>query len=268
MLYGSVLKVTREDTIEDIKNIFLKMKECGHNTVVVWPASFWWEEKSDIYPFATGVKILEAAKEAGIGVIMELAGQLTSMEYIPDFKFKKEYYATDFKGHTEFGQPSFGFLNYFHPEVNEIICNHFKQAANAYKNCEALIGYDVFNETMFRSFDKYTMAEYRKWLKDKYKTIENLNRVWERTFCDFEDIDYEPWMWMSIMPEVDYCIFRKKSITMFLKKWCDAIREVDNSHTLIADNIHSMTTVAGNYERPQDDFALADTVDKIGMSDT
>lgn len=266
MIYGSVLKVTRQDTIEDIKNTFLKMKECGHNTVVIWPAAFWWEEKSDIYPFATGVEILKVAKECGINIIMELAGQLTSMEYMPDFKFKSEYYATDFNGHTEFGQPSFGFLNYFHPEVNTIICNHFKAVANAYKDCDALIGYDVFNETMYRSFDKYTIAQYRMWLKDKYKTIENLNSVWERTYSDFEQINYEPWMWMSVMPEVDYCIFRKKSISLFLKNWCDAIREVDTKHPLIADNIHSMTTVAGSYTRPQDDFALADVVDSIGMS--
>ena len=72
MIYGSVLKVTRQDTIEDIKNTFLKMKECGHNTVVIWPAAFWWEEKSDIYPFATGVEILQVAKDCGINIIMEL----------------------------------------------------------------------------------------------------------------------------------------------------------------------------------------------------
>lgn len=266
MLYGSVLKVTREDTIEDIEKIFMQMKECNFDTVVIWPAAFWWEEKGDNYPFSTGIKILETAKKCGIGVIMELAGQLTAMEYMPDFKFKDEYYASTNEGHIEYGQPSFGFLNYFHPEVNSIICEHFKKAAEAYKNCDALLGYDVFNETMFRSFDSYTIKEFRKWLKEKYVTIEKLNQVWERTYSSWEQITYQNWKWMSIMPETDYAAFRKASITRFMKNWCDAIKSVDKKHVLIADNIHSMVTTAGDYDRPQDDFALKEIVDEIGMS--
>ncbi len=266
MLHGSVLKVTREDTIEDIKNIFGKMKECGHNTVVIWPACFWWEPKSEMYPFATGVKILEAAKEYGLKIIMELAGQLTAMEYMPDFKFKDEYYARNSVGHIEFGQSSFGFVNYFHPEVNEIICDHFKKAANAYKDCEALLGYDVFNETMYWSFDEYTMEEFRTWLKEKYCTLDELNRVWERTYSDWSQVTYQEWMWMSIMPQADYAAFRKASIGRFLTKWCNAVREVDSNHILIADNIHSMATPYSGYTRPQDDFDLANVADQIGMS--
>lgn len=264
--YGSVLKVTREDTLEDIENIFIKMKSSGFNTVVIWPAAFWWEDRSSDYPFSTGKKILDIAEKYDLKIVMELAGQLTSMEYAPDFLMKEEYYPVDADGHREFGQSSFGFLNYFHPKVKKIICDHYKKAAEAYKDHPALLGYDIFNETMYRSFDEYTMAEFRIWLEEKYGDIRRLNEVWERTYSSFEQVGYEKWKWMSIMPEADYNAFRKDAIARFLKDWRNAVYSVDNSHIIMADNIYSQVSPIGLYSRPQDDFALKDVCDEIGMS--
>ncbi len=265
-LYGSVLKVTRRDTPETIEKCLTDMKKAGQDTVVIWPAVYWWEEKNENYPFNTGLKILELAHKHDMKIIMELAGQLSVFEYIPDFMMKEEYYAIDKSGNIEEGQPSFGFLNYFNPEVNELICNHLKNAAKAYKVAPALIGYDVFNETMFRSFDKYTIEEFRCWLQEKYGTIEKLNEVWERTYSDWSQVKYESWMWMSVMPRADHAAFKKASITRFMKNWCSAVRSVDTEHFLIADNIHSQVSRCGSYDRPQDDFSLLDVADEIGMS--
>ncbi len=264
-LHGSVFKITREDTLADIENNFVQMKDAGLDTAVIWPSSFWWEEKKEGYPFNTGRELLKLAQKHEIKIIMELAGQLSTLEYIPDFLMKEEYYATDEDGNIIWGQPSFGFLNYFHPEVNKLICDHFAKTAEAYKDYPALIAYDIFNETFFRSFDEYTMEEFRKWLKEKYGSIEKLNKVWERTYSDFSQVDYQCWKWLSIMPEADYAAFRKAAIPRFLKNWCEAVRKVDNKHYLIADNIASMIC-KGDYDRPQDDFSLKEVVDEIGMS--
>lgn len=264
--HGAVLKILREDTEESIKKSLSQMKESGFNTVVIWPACFWWEEKKKGYPYNTGRFILKTAEELGLEIIMELAGQITCMEYMPDFLMKDEFYARKQDGSIEFGQPSFGYLNYFNPKVKKIIAKNFKNTAKAYKNFKALKAYDIFNETMFRSFDKYTINEFRVWLKEKYGTIEKLNRVWERTYTSFSQITYQEWKWLSVMPQADYYSFRKAAITRFLKHWCEAVRSVDNTHPLIADNIFSMVTTVGSYSRPQDDFALQEQVDIIGMS--
>jgi len=264
--YGSVYKVTREDTPENIRRDFLQMKRCAMNTVVIWPPVFFWEEKGPNYPFETGRTILKIAEECGLDVIMELAGQLSVFEYIPDWEMKDEYYALDEKGHREWGQDSFGFLNYFHPEVKEKICDIFAKAALAYKDFPALIAYDVFNETMYRSFDANTIEAFRDWLKNKYGTIEKLNQVWERTYTDFSQIKYERHKWMSIMPKADYCAFRKAAVGIIIDDWCRAVRSVDAAHMLIADNIHSQVSLRGDYGRPQDDYDLKNHVDEIGMS--
>ena len=267
--FGAVLKLTRYDTMEDIEKSFQTMKACGMNTVVVWPAAFYWEEKTEGYPFNTGRKLLKLAEQYGLGIIMELAGQLSVFEYIPDWAMKEEYHPIKLGGEREYGQDSFGFLNYFHPEVKQLICEHYRKAALAYKDCSALIGYDIFNETMFRSFDGYTLEAFRTWLCEKYQTIDRLNEVWERTYSDWSQISFEKWKWMSIMPAADYAIFRKDSIGIFLKQWRAAIEEIDASHLILADNIHSQVSpgCAGyGYIRPQDDFGLKDAVHNIGMS--
>ena len=265
-LHGAVLKLTREDTPEGIDRIFKQMTECGLNTVVVWPAVFWWEEKKEGYPFNTGRLVLRLAEKHGLKIIMELAGQLSVMEYIPDFKMKPEYHPVDVNGNRIYGQSSFGYLNYFHPEVRELISEHYMAAARAYRDFPALIGYDVFNETMYGSYDEYSMADFRAWLKEKYGTIERLNAVWERTYSDFSDIGYEYWKWMSIMPEADFCIWRRESVARFLKPFCDALRKEDNTHLIIADNIHSQVAPGASYDRPQGDFSLNTVSDVIGMS--
>ncbi len=266
-LYGTVIKLTREDSLEDITRNFEKMKQSGLDTVVVWPSSFWWEEKKPGYPFNTGREVLTIAEKVGIKVIMELAGQLPMMEYIPDFQMKDEYYCVDENGHKRLERTSFGWLNYFHPEVDALITEHFKKTAEAYKEYSSLVAYDVFNETAFNSYDEYTLECFRDWLKNKYGTIEQLNDIWEHNYTDFSQVGYAPWMWMSIMPAADFGAFRRESVAIFVKRWCDAIRSVDSEHPLIADNIGSMiTNGCWAYERPQDDFVLKTAVDEIGMS--
>ena len=264
--YGAVFKITREDTFESIKANLTQMKQSGFNTVVVWPAYYWWEEKNPDYPFATGKKVLKLAEKVGIKVVMELAGQLTAMEYAPDFLMKDEYYAVDENGHVEWGQSSFGFLNYYHPEVKELVISHFKAAARAYKDSPALLSYDIFNETMFRSFDEHTLKEFRLWLKAKYGTIEKLNAVWERSYKDFDFVSFEKWKWMSVMPVADYNAFRRDSIAVILKEWYAAVKSVDQSHPIMADNVYAQTSPLGLYFRPQDDFGMKSAVDEIGMS--
>lgn len=265
-LYGAVLKLTREDTLADIERNFVQMREAGLDTAVIWPAAFWWEEKREGYPFNTGRAVLEIAERCGLRIIMELAGQLPQFEYIPDFQMKDEYYMIDRDGHRRLSTGSFGYLNYFHPEVDALIRAHFAAVAKAYRDYPALIAYDVFNETAFCSYDPYTMERFRAWLKEKYGSIERLNAVWERTYSDFSEVSYAPWIWMSVMPEADWGAFIKETMPMILASWCGAIRAVDSKHPLIADNVGSMVVNHEVYKRPQDDFKLADAVDEIGMS--
>lgn len=266
--YGTVMTLSRQDTPKTILENFQKIKASGMNTVVIWPAVYWWEEPSDEYPFRTGKKVLEIAHQVGLKVIMELAGQLPMMECIPDSLMKDAYYCVDEDGHKRLKPNSFGWLNYFHPEVDTLTCESISRTVRAYKNHPALAGYDIFNETAFHSYDEYTLQQFRLWLQRKYETIEKLNVVWERSFTDFSQVGFSPWMWMSIMPSVDWAVFRKEAMGMILKRWHDAVKREDPEIPTIADNIGSMITNGTGYfyERPQDEYVLAESVDEIGIS--
>ena len=262
--FGAVLKVTREDTYETIEQCLVDMKSAGMNTVVVWPAIFHWEDKTEGYPFNTGKQILELAQKHDMKIIMELAGQLSVMEYIPDHLMKKEYYPVDVNGNVIYAQDSFGYLNYFHPEVESYITDYLKQAAKAYKDYPALYAYDIFNETLAGSYDAYTMAQFQNWLREKYGTIEQLNDVWERSYTDFSQVTFSPWMWMSIMPLADFQAFQRAITPIVLRNWYTVLKEADPNHLILADNVHSMAESPSYMNR--DDFALNDVADQIGMS--
>jgi beta-galactosidase len=265
--YGTVLKIQREFSHNDIFLRLKKIKDLGMNTVVIWPAVFWWENKNlPNYPYNTGHEILRYAEEIGLKIIMELSGQITSLEYAPDSIMKEEYYTKTIEGHSKEQEWYFGYLNYNHPEVKMLIRKTFTEAAINYKSYSSLYGYDIWNETMFSSYDAYTLQLFREWLKKKYEFVETLNQVWDRAYYDWSQVEFTKWMWASVMPEVDYNQFKKENIGMLLNEWYSAIKGVDPEHPIIADNIHSMITEDGSYRRPHDDWNAAENVDEYGIS--
>lgn len=92
------------------------------------------------------------------------------------------------------------------------------------KEHPALAGWDVWNETHFRSFDAFTMEEFRRFLKKKYSSIEELNRVWKKSYTDFAQIRRDPVLWASIMPEVDWEEFRTENLAACCREWADVLR--------------------------------------------
>lgn len=265
-VYGAVFKVEREQSMEEIRANFRSMKEIGFDTVVIWPAVYWWEEKGPEYPYATGKALLRCAEEEGIGIVMELAGQITAMEYVPDFLCKEEYYCVDRKGCRNLGTVSYGYLNFNHPEVQGLIEKQYTEIAKAYHAFPALKGYDIWNETQFASFDVHTLGKFQEWLQKKYVTLRKLNDSWDRMYESWGQIQFTPWMWASVMAVVDYHQFQKDNIGMILRYMRAAIEKVDTEHAILADNIHATVTMDSYYERPSDDWGVAKEVDRYGIS--
>lgn len=265
--YGAVFKVQREYALDEIFSNLKSMKDLGMNIVVIWPAVYWWEDKGlPNYPYNTGHEILKYAEKIGMKVIMELAGQITALEYVPDFVMKEEYYPITYEGFLEKDKLYYGYLNYFHPEVKQLIKKQFTEIAENYKGYSSLYGYDIWNETMFMSFDQYTLQVFREWLKKKYNSINRLNDVWDRAYHDWSQIQFTRWMWASVMPKVDYHQFQKDSVGMVLNEWYKTVKDVDPHHPIIADNVSSMVVEDQSYERPQDDWNVAENVDEFGTS--
>lgn len=263
---GTILKVQRDHTREKIFSAMEKMREIGLNTVLIWPAIFWWEDRTlPGYPFATGHAILEYAEKIGLKVVLELAGQIPCLEYAPDFRVKEEHFPVDANGMRSYTGNLYGFYNYNHPEIKKMIEEHYASIARNYRGYSALYGYDIWNETDFTSFDEHTLQLFREWLQAKYGTLEKLNEVWDRTYTDWSQIDFARWLWASAMPKVDYEEFHKDNIGIILRYMRQAIRKEDPGRPVISDNTISMITLPMAYGRGQDDRVVAENADIFGM---
>lgn len=265
--YGTVVKIQREQTETDIQKLLSDVRSTGMNTVVVWPAVYWWEDKTKPgYPYNTGRMILEYAHKIGLKIIMETAGQQTTLEYAPDFVMKQKYLPLKKNGEIEYRGADYGFLNYFHPEVNSLVEKHLVEITTAYKEYPALYGYDIFNETMYASYDRYTLEVFRIWLKEKYGSIDKLNDVWDHVYFNWSQIEFSPWTWLSVMPNVDYKQFHKSEMGIILKKWTQIVKSIDPNHPVIADNLFSMLQRDNTPYRAQDEWNVAESIDELGLS--
>lgn len=265
--YGTVFKVQREHSLGDIRRYLGDIRAAGLDTVVIWPSVYWWEDRTKPgYPYNTGRAILEMAAEIGLQVVMETAGQLTGLEYAPDFVMKDEYFPVNRHGLREDHDSSYGFLNYFHPEVARLVEKQLTEIALAYKDYPALYGYDIFNETMFESYDRYTLERFRDWLRAKYGSIGRLNDAWDRAYYDWSQIQFTYWTWASVMPYVDLQAFQRDCIGIQLRTWRDIVRRADPHHPTIADNLYSMLLPQNAGHRHPDEWVTDASVDELGMS--
>lgn len=260
---GTVFKVQREYTLDDIRRYLGDIRRNGMKIVVIWPAIFWWEDRTKPgYPYNTGREILAYAQEIGLEIIMETAGQIPMLEYAPDFVMKDAYLPVTVEGQVRRNGGSYGFLNYFHPEVAALVERQLVGVCEAYRDYPALYGYDIFNETMFESYDEYTLQRFRDWLRRKYGTIERLNDVWDRVYYDWSQIQFTRWVWASVMPVVDLIEFQKDCIGMQLAEWREIVHRVDPNHPALADNLYSMFCGTPN----DNEWVTDENVDELGMS--
>jgi len=95
-------------------------------------------------------------------IVMELAGQIPYLEYAPDFVMKDEYLAINQDGQKEYSGNVYGYYNFNHPEIKRLIERNYTDAARYYMGYSSLFGYDIWNETMFTSYDDYTLELFRQ----------------------------------------------------------------------------------------------------------
>ena len=114
-------------------------------------------------------RVMDTCDRLGLRVILELEGQNPAFQFGPDFRFDLDQVTvTDRYKH---------WLNYYHPAVDAAIVEYCRQVAAHFKDHPALWGYDLFNEVNFHSADRYTIAAFRQWLRQKYRDTRTLNRA-------------------------------------------------------------------------------------------
>ncbi len=262
-LLGAVYLVEPNLSFERQASDLGRMAEAGMNLVVLWPAISRWDAPDGTsIAFASIDKAMDASHKHGLKVILELEGQNPAFQFAPDFGWTPERAPQSDRARH--------WVNYFHPEVSEEIDAYVRSVAAHFKDHPALWGYDLFNEVNFHSTDPHTLAEFHKWLTNKYGEIKKLNHVWGRFFNAFEQVaisnfDAPYSKWSSLRPLLDFEEFRSDAIVSLIERWTKAVRSVDPEHRIIVDNSWSMTTfdttILGN-----DDWKIAGAAEVFGLS--
>lgn len=171
---------------------FSKMAELGFNVVRMGEFAWsWFEPREGEYSFAPMLRALDCADRHGIKVVMG-----TTTAVAPAWLYKKhpEIKGGNEKGHYDFGGRKGQCLS------SEVFLDYAQKIteaqAKAFGEHPAIIGWQLDNEPgfPFKDYDDNCTNGFRRWLKEKYGTIENLNRawftmMWSNVYNDFDEID-------------------------------------------------------------------------------
>lgn len=170
---------------------FSKMEALGFNAVRMGEFAWsWYEPTEGNYNFKPMKRALDCAHRHNIGVVM-----CTTTAVAPPWLYKKY---PEIKGGNQFGHYDFGgrkglclssriFLEY----AEKITAAQ----TEALGNHPAVIGWQLDNEPGFPfwDFDENCNKGFREFLKNKYKTIDALNKawfsmMWSNVYNDFDEI--------------------------------------------------------------------------------
>lgn len=256
-----------------------QIKSLGFNTVrpwVEWTAN---EKLEGMYDFSALETLVDLAGEVGLKVIVQVY-----IDSAPDWVGKKfpdsKFVASN--GLAVESQASPGFC-FDHLGVREKILSFFREAAEAVKDKPAFYGWDLWSEPHIINWAEIhhlgntehiqfcyclsSMARFRGWLKEKYKTLGELNKAWYRTFQSWEEV--EPPRFGTILTYTDYIDWKnyisdKLAEDLALKT--EAVRSVVPQSV-----VTSHSAIPGLFTKPvwsgtPDDRKMAHSVDFYGVS--
>ena len=254
-----------------------QIKSLGFNSVRTWVDWATVEPREGEYHLENVEQLADLAQEAGLRVIVQVYA-----DSAPDWVGRKypDSHFVSISGEVMPSQAAPGYC-FDHPGVHAAMLKMFSTLAERMKSKPAFLGWDLWSEphvinwaeaTYMRSaefcFCPYTVARFRKWLQQKYGSLDTLNRAWYRQFESWDEV--EPNRLSTILSYTDFIDWRAfitQKISEDLRARYDAVKAVlpnavATSHAA-APNL--FTSPLDGYGNP-DDWEAAGKVDFWGTS--
>lgn len=223
ILYGG--DYNPEQWPEEIWSEDMRMFKLAHIDVVTLNVFSWatLQPNEDSYDFSKLDKIMEMVKANGLKVCFA-----TSTAVHPAWMARKypDVLRTEHSGiRRKFGSRHNSCPN--SPTYRKYAAKLAQKLAQRYGNEENIVAWHISNEYGGECYCENCEKAFRKWLKEKYGTIEELNRVWNlafwgHTMYDWEDVvvpnlQTEEWIWDYIRTNfqgisLDYRRFQSESM--------------------------------------------------------
>ena len=269
-LFGAVYIIEQDYTDEEMRRDLTNMRDCGFNLITLWPiGNAWLAKSSHEWVFSKTRYVLDLCQELGMKAILQLFGQNQAQEFMPDSAQTPEMESADQYGPWINENSLWANLN--HPVVRDYFDTYFREAIFALKDHPAVYGWDVFNESHHRTDDEWTTRKYQEWLREKYGTIEKLNKEWYRRYESFAQVRPEKRrasysIWSSLLPAVEYEKFRAESLTEICRFLYNTAKKYDYIHPIMIDGTSAMILVDDLTLRNCDEFETAYVPDIYGAT--
>lgn len=264
--FGAVYLIEEGRPLPVARRDLAAMRKIGFDRVTLWPAAnAWLAERPDTFAFDDTLRMLDICAELGLSAIIQLIGQNQAQEYMPDCLVKESMLVFD----EDRKNANCFWVNPNHPEVEKAIHHYIREAVSALKGHSAVYAWDIFNEAHLRTDDPWTTALYHRYLEEKYGDIRNLNRRWYRRFSSFSEImpleRRAPYsIWSSLLPAVEYELFRSWNLTRLCRQWAEWVKEADPKRPVMVDGTAGQLLRPDITQRNNDEFATARVADIYG----
>ena len=178
---------------------------------------------------------------------------------------------------------SYGWACYNNVNFQKYHASYLTHLVERFKNHKALLGYQINNEIGYPfmplgngDIEIYCYCasckrEFRKWVKNKYKTLENLNHAWRWSATNTYHTDWEqvepPYAkataWSSVTRWLDWRLFHMETITNEVKREQALIKSLDPDHMTTLNVFYMLCFDPLSTATCIDQFALAKEVDMI-----
>lgn len=283
MLYGAQYYRPPFPGPEVWKRDIRHMKELGFTCVKHWAVWNWIEKEPEKFDFMELDELVRLSKEAGLQVIINIIPE-GAPYWIYEGHMESLYRTADGLPVEPGGPaniPSGGWpgLCMDDPEFAKLVARFIRETARHFQEEDTVTIIDVWNEPHLEPMYDYrsnilcycenSKTEFIKWLQQKYKTLENLNQSWFRTYTDWKQVAPPPRFgtWTDM---IDWRMFWLENLRRWLKIRVDAAREGapdKKIQTHVAYSGILGNRIAGGLANELgDEFLLAKEVDCFGLS--
>jgi len=273
---ATMLSEITPNSSEEWKRDIEQIKSLGFNSIKTWIEWSHCEPRRGEYNFENLKMVLEMAEEADLRVIIQVYGE-SAPDWVgkefPDGLFEAQ------NGDKIKPQVAPGYC-IDHEGVKEAFVNFYKEAARIAVQYKCFYGWDLWSEPHIVQwgspgwidnaqycFCANTQNRFRKWLKKKYTTLEDLNKSWYRNFEKWKDVEAP--RFGTILTYTDFMdwknfIYQKMAEDLRLRY--DAVRTYDKTH-VATSHASPVSLFSSPYGRgAEDDFLMSEQVDYYGIS--
>lgn len=254
------------------------IKKYGFNTIKLFAMWTWLHEKPNKYNFSDTDRLMDLADKNSLKVVINIT--LEDAPYWLEEKYPDcRYVANDgtvirLQGASE--RPCGGWpgLCLDNDKIRVFAEDFIQKIISRYKDHPALLGYDVWNEPHmeptwhFRDkifcYCKGSTKKFKEWLKNKYESIDNLNRVWSRKYSNWNQV-FPPHNLGGYPDMIDWLRFRIENLGNLLSWRVQTVREVDTQHPIATHVAHS-GYLGDLVSKIWDEWEFSDHVDIFGTS--